>query len=110
MQQNALVLDPLLDARDIIESYLRSGSELENWRTTLQMAAERLATVAAATVSDGARGAEVERLAANLQLIVGHGLDRRLAAVQDASRQLVSLLEQSRVAGLPAPGDDDWSF
>jgi hypothetical protein len=106
MQNAAELADPLVEIRDIVESFRTYSLVLPDWDTILGRAM--------ATLSGLGASAEAEALFAgllpNLRLLVAEGLRGAPHIVDQVAQQVESALKQTKVPGIPAPEDDDWSF
>jgi hypothetical protein len=106
MEYVANLADPLVDVRDVVESFRSSHVTLPNWDQTLQRVV--------ATLSQLPPQAQVDvvlpGLVPNLRLLLTAGLDSLPQVVDVVADQVAAALERTRVPGIPAPGDDDWSF
>jgi hypothetical protein len=105
MSKDLALLDPLLDTRDVVETYLGDRLELPDWQITLRAASLRLADLAVSQ-----RSPDIQRIANQLKEVADSGLQERLATLQSLSVEVAGLLEKIRVPGLPRPEDKDWSF
>lgn len=97
--------EPLLDAREVIQTYIGSEVLVDDWRETLESASRRLAAAAA-----GDKGPSIRDLAAELQDLTETGLSSRRPTVERVAMQLGELVSEVRVPGIPKPEDDDWGF
>jgi hypothetical protein len=106
MQNAAELADPLVEIRDVVESFRTSHLVLPDWDTVLGQAM--------AALSGLGSSAETEALFAvllpNLRLLMAEGLGGAPQIVDEVAQQVADALAQTRVPGIPAPEDDDWSF
>lgn len=106
MQNAAELADPLVEIRDVVESFRTYRLVLPDWDTVLGRAM--------AALSGLRPPAEAEALFAgllpNLRLLMAEGLGRAPHVVDEVAQQVASALKQAKVPGIPAPEDDDWSF
>jgi hypothetical protein len=100
---------PVVEAREIVESYRWGRVEVHGWPETLRKAeaALRLAQRGGAAVVSGVR---LETVADELALLASQGLGGRGPRLTDLSRHLEALVRGTRPAGFPAPEDPDVSF
>jgi hypothetical protein len=105
MRESALLFEPIVDIRDVLESFLVSAVLLSDWQATLASASARLLELGRAW-SD----AELIELGRATEQLAAHDAiaDSKLArtAADDAAR----VLGQVRVPGVPRPEDEDWAF
>lgn len=106
MQNAAELADPLVDIRDVLESFRTSHLVLSEWDEVLAQAV--------ASLSRFQPPGEVEELLPgllpNLRLLLAEGLPDVPHVVDEVAQQVAGVLEQTRVPGIPTPEDDDWSF
>lgn len=105
MREPAQLFQPIVDIRDVLESFLVNRVVLGDWQLTLTSASARLLELGQAW-SDGdllELGHVTERLAAQ-DLLADSALTR--TAAHGAAR----VLDQVRVPGIPRPDDEDWTF
>lgn len=105
MPNDGALLDPLLDTREVVETYLGSQQELPDWRSTLGEASARLARLAELYES-----AEIAQVADEVKRLAESGMKGDAAALNSVSRRVARLLDSIHVAGLPKPKDTDWAF
>lgn len=105
MREPALLFEPIVDIRDVLESFLVSAVVVSDWQATLTGASARLVELGHAwSDSDLLElGRATEELAAEPL-----GANSRLARI--AADNAARVLEQVRIPGVPRPEDDDWSF
>ena len=105
MQYTADLADPLLDVRDVVESFRSYHVTPPNWDDTLRHAIAALSRLQAS--------AQVNVLPAgllrDLGLLLTDGLDRSPQVVDKVATQVANVLEETTIPG-PTPEDDDWSF
>lgn len=105
MREPALVFDPIVDIRDVLESFLVDEVLLADWRATLTSAAARLEELARAW-SDG----DLLNLAGITEQLVAKSMVSDTALARTAADNAARLLEQVRIPGVPRPEDEDWAF
>jgi hypothetical protein len=105
MRDSALVFEPIIDIRDVLESFLVDHVLLSDWQATLASASARLLELGRAWSDTDLLdlGRVTEQLAAE-RLVAGSALAR--IAADNAAR----VLEQVRIPGVPRPEDADWGF
>jgi hypothetical protein len=105
MQYTADLADPLLEVRDVVESFRSYHITLPEWDETLRhaiAALSRLQALAQVTVLPAG-------LLPDLDLLLTDGLDRSPQVVDKVATQVADVLEQTMIPG-PTLEDDDWSF
>lgn len=105
MQQAAVLFGPIVEVRDVLESFLQDGVRVANWRQRLVDASRQLGEFGQGAGSD-ARLIDLSDRIAKLagSELEANPLTRTLAA------EIGNLLDEVRVPGLPQPEDDDWAF
>ncbi|HEY3954627.1 MAG TPA: hypothetical protein VGM53_14735 [Streptosporangiaceae bacterium] len=106
MQYAADLADPLGDVRDVVESFRSSRLTLPDWDQTLRQVVSALSQLPPQAQVD----ILLPDLVRNLRLLLTEGLDNVPQVVDRVAEQVASALAATRVPGIPAPGDDDWSF
>jgi hypothetical protein len=105
MQYATDLADPLLEVRDVVESFRSYQVIPPGWDETLRHAIAALSRLqASAQVSVLPAG-----LLPDLDLLVTAGLDRSSQVVDKVATQVADVLKETTIPG-PAPEDDDWSF
>jgi hypothetical protein len=106
MQYAAELADPLVNIRDVLESFRSNRVVTSDWDQSLRRAV--------LVLSQLPPQAQVETvlpgLLLNLRRLQTEGLDGVPALVETVARQVAAALENTRIRGLPSPEDDDWSF
>jgi hypothetical protein len=105
MREPTLLFEPIVEVRDVLESYLVDDVVLSDWRRTLDTAAARFLELGQSW-SD----TDVLELGRMTRQLAGDGLTSDAALARVAATMVVRLLEDARVPGVPRPEDDDWSF
>lgn len=106
MEHAADLADPLVDVRDVVESFRSSHVTLPDWDQTLRRVVATLSRLPPQAQVD----VLLPGLASNLRLLLTAGLDKVPQVVEMVAVQVAAALEQTRVPGIPLPEDDDWSF
>lgn len=106
MEYVADLADPLVDIRDVVESFRSSHLMLPDWDQTLR----RVVTALSQLPPQAQVDVVLPGLVPNLRLLLTAGLDNVPQVVDMVAAQIAAALEQTRVPGIPAPEDDDWSF
>jgi hypothetical protein len=105
MQASSALLDPLLDARDVFESYLGNQYEPPGWRETLRAASGRLAELSGYNATY-----DLPKIADQLRRVANSDLGEQVPLVRELSQQLAAMVRKVRVPDLPRPEDDNWAF
>jgi hypothetical protein len=106
MEYVANLADPLVDVRDVVESFRSSHVTLPDWDQTLRRVVAALSQLPPQAQVD----VVLPGLVPNLRLLLTSGLDSVPQVVDVVADQVAAALERTRVPGIPAPEDDDWSF
>jgi hypothetical protein len=105
MQYAADLAEPLLEVRDVVESFRSYHITPPDWDETLHHAIVALRRLQALT--------QVNVLPAglllDLDLLLTDGLDGSPQVVAKVATQVAVVLEETMIPG-PTPRDDDWSF
>jgi len=106
MQGAAEIADPLVDVRDVVETFRQYGVTLADWHKTLQVA------VLALDDPQGAVSTNVLRseLSAHLRILLERGLEDQSQVVNDVATWVVRVLLETKVPGIPRPEEEDWGF
>ncbi|MDG4667338.1 hypothetical protein [Mycobacterium sp. 236(2023)] len=105
MRESTQLFEPIVDIRDVLETFLADAIEVSGWQATLAAASAQLMKLGHEWSDDALLelGRETEKLAAE-QSLNGSSLAR--AAAYNAAR----VLDEVRIAGVPRPDDDYWAF
>lgn len=106
MQYAEGLVDPLVDVRDVVESFRSSHLTLPDWDQTLRQVVTALSLLPPQAQVD----VLLPGLVPNLRLLLTAGLDNVPQVVEMIAAQVATALEETRIPGIPAPEDDDWSF
>jgi hypothetical protein len=100
------LVDPVIQARDVLESFLADQLLVTDWRATLTVAADRFVELGAARSDEtmSALGRRVGVLADDRL-----GGDRR-ALTEAVAAELAELLDDVQIPGVPRPEDEEWGF
>ena len=106
MQYDAELADPLVEVRDVVESFRCCGVTPTDWDQALGEAITALAQLP--------QEAGVERrlpdLVSHLRILLVEGLDSAPKVVDEVAAQVAAALSQARIPGIPRPDEDDWGF
>lgn len=105
MQQAIVLFGPIVEVRDVLESFLQDGVCVPDWRQRLSDASRKFLEVG--HHADG-----------NIRMIeLGNRLARLArselganALTSELAVEIENLLDEARVPGLPQPEDDNWAF
>jgi len=97
--------DPLLDVRNVVESFRSYHVTPPGWDETLRDAIAALSRLRAPDQVSTVLSA----LLPALELLLTDGLDSSPLVVEKVATHVVSILKETTIPG-PSPGDDDWSF
>jgi len=105
MREPVKLFEPIVEVRDVLESYLVDDVVVADWRESLSSASTRFLELGKAW-SD----TDVLELGRMTRKLAGDGLATNLTLAQMAGEMAARLLDEVRVPGVPRPEDDDWSF
>ncbi|MGH3771530.1 MAG: hypothetical protein ACRDRW_09065 [Pseudonocardiaceae bacterium] len=106
MSDTAEVAAPLIDVRDVLETFRAHQVLTEDWATVLSHAAEALDHAAADMVAPPA----VTHLATQLRILLANGLQANAETVDSAADETQRILSRTRIRGIPRPEDEHWEF
>lgn len=105
MQYAADLADPLLDVRNVVESFRSYHITPPDWDEALRHAIVALSRLQALVQADiGLQG-----LLPDLHLLLTGGLDHSPQVVEKVATQVANILDETTIPG-PALEDEDWSF
>jgi hypothetical protein len=99
------LFEPIVDVRDVLESFLVDAVFLSDWQEILAAASARLSELGRAW-SDG----HLLELGRMTEQLAAARLGANVALAKIAADSAAKVLEQVRIPGLPGPEDDDWAF
>ena len=106
MERGADLADPLVDVRDVVESFRSSHLTLPGWDQTLRQVVTALSQLPSQAQVD----VLLPGLVPDLRLLLTAGLGNVPEVVERVAARVAAALEQTRVPGIPAHEDADWSF
>lgn len=105
MRESALLFEPIVDIRDVLESFLVNRVLLTGWQETLVAASARLVELGRAWSDE-----DLLELGRATGLLAGTRLASDPQFARSAADDAARVLAQVRVPGIPRPEDDDWTF
>ena len=105
MQQTAVLFGPIVEVRDVLESFLQDGVRVADWRQRLSDASRQFVELGNGTEGDP----RVVRLGDRIAELAGSELGAS-PLTSALAAEVANLLDDVRVPGLPRPTDDDWAF
>ncbi|MEO7194362.1 MAG: hypothetical protein ABIZ05_06000 [Pseudonocardiaceae bacterium] len=106
MSDTVEVAAPLVDVRDVLETYRTHQVLIEDWATVLSNAAAALDHTAVDVVTPRA----VTHLATQLRTLVANGLQANAETLGSAADETQRILSRTRIRGIPRPEDEHWEF
>jgi len=106
VSDTAEVAAPLVDVRDVLETFRRHHVLTEDWATVLSNAARSLDQASANMVAPPV----VAHLAAQLRMLLANGLQANVETVNRVADETQRILSQTRIPGIPRPEDEHWEF
>ena len=107
LSDTTAVASPLVDVRDVLETFRRHGILMENWDVILSNAATALDQQVSA---DEFFSSVVTYLAAQLRTLVTNGMQANIDIVNSIADEAQRILSQIRIRGIPRPEDEHWEF
>lgn len=105
MQQPTALFGPLVEVRDVLESFLRDHVVVADWRNRLVQAARQFIEV-----DDGQPDDVIPSLGRRVADIAASELESETPLIRSVARDVETLMDNVRVPDLPRPEDEDWSF
>jgi hypothetical protein len=102
----AELADPLVDVRDVVESFRSFGVAPADWHRALDDAAAVLDQLPA----DKEFRELFPDLVPNIRILLSNGLSSVPDILEEVAEQVAAALSQTRVPGIPRPEEDDWDF
>jgi hypothetical protein len=106
VQHDAELADPLVEVRDVVESYRCCGVTPTDWGQTLGHAITALDQLP----QEAGVEFHLPDLVSHLRILLTEGLDRATKVVAEVAAQVAIALSQARIPGIPRPDEDDWEF
>lgn len=106
MQYDAELADPLVEVRDVVESYRCCGVTPTDWDQTLGHAI----TVFDRLPQEAIVEFRLPDLVPHLRILLAEGLGRVPKVVDQVAAQVAVALSQAQIPGIPRPDEDDWGF
>jgi hypothetical protein len=105
MREPALLFEPIVDIRDVLESFLVSEVLLSGWQRTLEAAAARLVEL-----GNDWSDTDLVELGQVAEQLAAKSLVSEPVLARSAADDIARMLDQVRIPGVPRPQDEDWSF
>lgn len=105
MRESTQLFEPIVDIRDVLETFLVDAIEVSGWQATLASAAAQLMKLGQEWSDEDLikLGRDTKRLSAE-QSLIGSALTRAAAA------NAAKVLDEVRIPGVPRPDDEYWAF
>ena len=104
MQQAAL-FGPIVEVRDVVESFLHDQVLVASWRQRLAEASRQFIEL-----GSDPHDMEVAELGGRVGILAELGLEEEPTLARSIASDVARLLDEVHVPGLPRPEDEDWSF
>ena len=98
--------DPLVEVRDVAESYRVHEVVLPEWKATIEAAVRALSELP----PDAGVDVRLPGLLPLLRTLIDRGISREPATVEAVARQVAEALSRIELPGVPSPHEDDWAF
>ena len=106
MSYGAELADPIIDIRDVVETFRGYGLLTSDWREALRGAIDTLDGL-----PDDARSASgATLLVPRLHRLLETGLKQGDPVVDEVADHVATLLDQRRIPGISSPDTDRWEF
>jgi hypothetical protein len=105
MQQAAMLFGPIVEVRDVLESFLQDGVVVADWRQRLTEASRQFVELGLRT-DDGPHLAD---LGSRIAELAGSDLETS-PLTHVLAAEVERLVDEVHVPGLPRPEDEDWTF
>jgi len=105
MRDATAMFEPVVEVRDVLESFLVNGVLVTDWHATLTDASGRFESLGELW-SD----AEIVQLGRQVRVLAIEGLGRQDALTRFVASEVERLLDEVRVPGQPRPDDQNWGF
>jgi hypothetical protein len=106
MRESATVAEPLMDVREVLETFRRHHIVADGWAEMLTRAANALDYAPA----EPEIRASTAWIASQLKKIVACGLQHDQNKLDMVANRAAELLSSIRVPGIPRPEDKSWEF
>jgi hypothetical protein len=104
MQQAAL-FGPIVEARDVLESYLCDRILVVDWHQRLTEASRQFIELGSSSPNE-----DIAALGGRVAVLAESGLEQAQDLTREVAAELERLLDQVHVPDLPRPEDPDWAF
>jgi hypothetical protein len=106
MQYDPELADPLVDVRDVVESFRSFGVTPKGWRRTLTHAAKALDQLP----TELKLKVPLPELLPDIRILLSSGLSNSPEVVDEVADRVAVVLNQARIPGIPRPEEGDWDF
>lgn len=106
MQDDIELADPLVDVRDVVESFRCCGITPSDWDQVLSQA---IAALDQLPREVGVKG-RLPDLLPHLRILLTTGLGSSPRVLDEVAAQVSTALEQAHLPGIPRPDEEDWGF
>lgn len=105
MRQATALYGPIVEVRDVLESFLRDAVLVPDWRRTLTQAARIFIEADKDPANSG-----LEDLGEKIAVLAQSELGQERMLAHAVAADIESLVDRVRIPDLPRPEDTDWSF
>jgi hypothetical protein len=105
MRQAMALFGPMVDVRDVLESFLRDQVLVPGWREALVKASRKFIELSARP-----KDSNLEDLGQRISVLARSELGQERSLAIAVAADIESLVDRVRVPDLPRPEDPDWSF
>ena len=105
MQQATALYGPIVEVRDVLESFLRDAVLIPDWRRTLAEASRQFIELDEDPVNS-----DLADLGARIAVLAQSELSQERTLVHAVAGDIELLVDRVRIPDLPRPEDTDWTF
>jgi len=105
MRQEAALFGPIVEVRDVLESFLRSQVLVRGWREKLVEASQQFIEL-----GEHPSNGDLTELGQRIAVLAHANMDQEPTLTRELAADVESLIDQIHVPDVPRPEDNDWSF
>lgn len=105
MRQAVALYGPIVEVRDVLESFLRDAVLVLDRHQTLTEAARQFIAL-----GEDAVDSDLVALGEKIAVLAQSELDQEQPLVRAVAKDVESLVDRVRIPDVPRPEDTDWSF
>ena len=105
MRQATALYGPIVEVRDVLESFLRDAVLVPDWRQALTEASRQFIELDEDPVNS-----DLGNLGERIAVLAQSELSQERTLAHAVAADIESLVDRVRIPDLPRPEDTDWSF